>query len=89
MAEDFAKLTRAQQQVLLDGPAISPPIGIAPNFTDPERHYSLSWGVLITSAALSAIAVSIRLYTRIFCIRKLRIEDCKLTVLCRPQVRDL
>jgi hypothetical protein len=74
--EAFDALTLAQKEKYLNGPALKPPPGIVPNFTDAPNQTALCFGVTITCAILVTFGAVIRLYTRIFCIKKMRLEDC-------------
>ncbi|OCL08895.1 hypothetical protein AOQ84DRAFT_266597, partial [Glonium stellatum] len=53
----------------LEGPALAPPPGIVPNFTGPPNQDALGYALLITGLSLSVIAVVIRLYAKIFCVK--------------------
>lgn len=76
----FRNLTPAQRQKALEGPALLPPPGVKPNFTDPPNQNDLGYGLLSACAVICAIVVCIRLYAKIFCRRKMDIEDCKLAL---------
>jgi hypothetical protein len=71
----FAALTPAEKEYFLDSPALAPPPGVVPNFIDPPNKLPLCLGLTIATTTVSVIVVSLRLYTRIFCIKKMRLED--------------
>jgi hypothetical protein len=84
--EAFDALTPAQKEQFLNGPALGPPPGVVPNFTDAPNRTALCFGITITCVVLVTFGAIIRLYTRIFCIKKMRVEDCMLMFLF---IRDL
>lgn len=63
---------------ILNGPALLPPQNITPNFDNPGANNVPGYAVISTCLILASIAISIRLYTQIFRLRKLYIEDCEL-----------
>ena len=68
--------TQAALRTLLEGPAMSPPAGVAPNFDDPAN---LDIYVILTitlCVAFSTVAVVLRMYTKVFILRVLAWEDC-------------
>ena len=58
-------------------PLSPPPPGIASNFVDPTSLASLTLAVVVTLIVLTTLFVGIRLYTSIFIICSVGIEDCK------------
>lgn len=60
---------------LLNGPALPPPDGIIPNFDDPPRNNGLGYGLLSMFFAIGTAAFALRLYAKLFCVKKLRLED--------------
>ncbi|KAF2657848.1 hypothetical protein K491DRAFT_625977 [Lophiostoma macrostomum CBS 122681] len=75
MPSFWASLTPEQQHALLEGPALSPPPGVLPNFVNPPNRNAMTYGVLFTCASLSALVVAIRVYAKAFCTRRVDIED--------------
>ena len=62
---------------LLEGPAMSPPAGVLPNFRNPPN---LDLYVTLTIAlcvAFGTLAVLLRMYTKVFISRMLAWEDCR------------
>ncbi len=72
----FAQLMPEKQQALLDGPALAPPPGATPNLTSPSNGNSLVLVVTILCLSVVSLLVRIRAYSRIFGLRKIRLEDC-------------
>ena len=62
---------------ILNGPALLPPEGITPNFEDPGANNVPGYAIISTCLILASIAISVRLYTQVFRLRKLHIEDCE------------
>lgn len=79
MDRSFSKLSPAEQDNILEGPALPPPHGIVPVFVDPTKPKipNLGFGLMITSNVISILCAAIRFYVKRYCIKKLRIEDCK------------
>ena len=73
-------LTSAQRQAALEGPALTPPPGVLPNFVDPPNRNELGYGLLFSCAAICAVVVGIRLYAKLFRRKKVDMEDCKTSV---------
>ncbi|KAF2106974.1 hypothetical protein BDV96DRAFT_654304 [Lophiotrema nucula] len=72
----FHSLSPEEQAIFLNGPALKPPPGIIPQFTNPPNRNALCFGIVVTGTILALLAVGMRLYTKIFCVKRLRIEDC-------------
>ena len=70
-------LSRRQQQALLDGPAMEPPPGIIPNFTNPPNHVALGLGILFAVSTVAGFLIFCQLYSRIVLIHKVGVADCK------------
>ena len=77
MGTSIVNLTPAQLQALLDGPAGKPPLGITPNFVNPPNHATLAIAVMAIGLTISTLVLMIRMYTKIFLIRSVVLEDCK------------
>ena len=80
MTTPSTSLSPEQLQILLSGPAGTPPVGVIPNFNDPanlDTYVILTISVCMT---LATVAVLLRMYTKIFIIRSLANEDCKLVL---------
>ena len=81
MASSTTAMTAEQSQVafrrLLEGPAMSPPPGVIPNYHDPpnlDAMIALTAAVCVTFGTL---AVLLRMYTKVFILRALVREDCR------------
>ncbi|KAI1754179.1 cytochrome P450 [Xylaria castorea] len=61
----------------LNGPALAPPDGVVPNFTNPPNEDALGIAVISICLVLATTAGLLRAYSRIIVTAKLRIEDCK------------
>lgn len=80
MDKIFYKLSPTAQRALLEGPALHPPQDVLPNFANPPNRREAGWAVIILSIVLSSSAVAIRMYSKIFCMKKMELEDCKQTL---------
>ncbi|KAI1505065.1 hypothetical protein F5X99DRAFT_416174 [Biscogniauxia marginata] len=71
----ISQLPLAEQEFALNEPSLQPPPGIVPNLENPPNRNYLGY---VTNAlcitALSAVVI-IRSYAKIFCIRKIELED--------------
>ena len=72
----FDKLSPAAQNMLLEGPSITPPHGVEPNFVDPPNSNMIGWMVAIVGSVLCVGAMAIRMYNKIFYVKKVKLEDC-------------
>ncbi|KAI0465885.1 hypothetical protein F4859DRAFT_499545 [Xylaria cf. heliscus] len=59
---------------ILEGPALDPPPGVIPNFSNPGGSHSLGYAVCILTGALATLAVLLRLGSR-YAMKKIQIED--------------
>ncbi|KAF2966245.1 hypothetical protein GQX73_g7356 [Xylaria multiplex] len=75
MTISFSSLSAAQQQALLDGPALEPPPNVSSNFDNPSNLNTAGYVVPSIALAITTIFVFIRLYTRFFIVRRARLED--------------
>lgn len=60
----ISNATPEQLQALLNGPALKPPPGVIPDFTDPSTSHRRGVAVEIVSLLLSAFAVAMHIYTK-------------------------
>ncbi|KAI1267563.1 hypothetical protein F5Y18DRAFT_443315 [Xylariaceae sp. FL1019] len=73
---DFQSLTFEQQVAIYDAtPALAPPPGVVPDYDHPDARNDVTITVLVVSLFLTTLLYSIRLYSRIFIVKKLRLED--------------
>ena len=61
---------------LLEGPAMSPPAGVIPNFHDPANLDTFVALTVTLCVGISTLAVALRMYTKVFILRVLAWEDC-------------
>ncbi|KAI1772243.1 hypothetical protein F4818DRAFT_180229 [Hypoxylon cercidicola] len=77
---DLSSLTPEQLEALLNGPALAPPDGIVPNFDNPPNKNYISAAVVPLCLTVTTIAVLLRVYARIFCVKKVGIPDALMAV---------
>lgn len=61
----------------LNGPAMAPPPGLYTNFIDPLNLHVYGIITLVFCMTFSTVAVLVRMYTKIFLLRKVLLEDCQ------------
>ncbi|OTA57986.1 hypothetical protein K449DRAFT_437007 [Hypoxylon sp. EC38] len=71
---DFSSLTPAAQEAILNGPSMTPPDGVTPNFNDPTSHNTAARVVLSVCLAISSIFFLIRVYGAWFVVKP-RLSD--------------
>ncbi|KAI0509535.1 hypothetical protein F5B22DRAFT_648961 [Xylaria bambusicola] len=71
----FPHLTPAQQQAILNGPALIPPDGVEPNLENPSNNNALAIAVSVVGLTLVVISGIGRIYSRVFVVKKLKVED--------------
>lgn len=68
--------TSSQQLAsLLAQPALDPPEGITPDFSNPPNRNGLAWFVTTFCTVVTALCCLIRGYTKIWVTRTLKIEE--------------
>ncbi|KAI2637750.1 hypothetical protein GGS26DRAFT_426104 [Hypomontagnella submonticulosa] len=72
---DFNSLPPAEQQALLNGPALQPPDGVNPNFDNPSNDDGLARKVLAVCFALGSAFVLLRAYVAWFVNKKPHFND--------------
>lgn len=75
VADLLASLPPAAREATLNGPAHAPPKGVVPNFDNPPSQTSLVIGVVTSGFVLVTILFFTRVYARVFCQRRVHIED--------------
>ncbi len=68
-------LPPAEQQVILEGPALPPPPGRVSMFENPPNNNGLALAVAILGLSVSSILLLFRACTKIVVLRAVRIED--------------
>ncbi|KAL4936754.1 hypothetical protein BDV06DRAFT_216421 [Aspergillus oleicola] len=74
----MSALSPEQRQLLLDGPAGRPPPGQVSNLEDPPDLYIVGLWTLLVLWILCSLCFLIRLYTKVFIIRRIDISDCSM-----------
>ncbi|KAF2465947.1 uncharacterized protein BDR25DRAFT_318087 [Lindgomyces ingoldianus] len=68
-------LTSSEIEKLLNGPALAPPKGVKPNFTDFSNSSPLYLAVTVTCIIIATLAVWSRIYVKACIVKKLHWED--------------
>ena len=62
---------------LLDqDPALQPPLGVIPNFVDPENTRSMIIAILAVTLGAATVFTVIRICTKAFILNSIALEDC-------------
>lgn len=72
--------TPEQLQQLLDGPCALPPPGVESNFANPSNLRHLFVITAVLCLFFSTLALSMRMYAKIYIIRKTEWSDCESTL---------
>ncbi|KAI1293135.1 hypothetical protein F5Y03DRAFT_400150 [Xylaria venustula] len=73
---DLSSFSPEEREKIMNGPALTPPPGVEPNFDDSQRWKS--FGVLFANTIVVAVVLVLilfRIYTKVFCLKRLHIED--------------
>lgn len=70
-------LNASQIEALLASPAMSPPDGVIPDFTNPPNSNGTAWFVITFTLVLSTICVFIRAFHKVYLTHKIQIEEGK------------
>ncbi|KAI1275365.1 hypothetical protein F5Y07DRAFT_369840 [Xylaria sp. FL0933] len=68
-------LPPAQQEAILNGPALAPPAGIVPNLENPPNSNTLGLAVETFLFTLSTVAAILAAYVKIFVTKRRHLED--------------
>ncbi|KAI1288895.1 hypothetical protein F5Y03DRAFT_72359 [Xylaria venustula] len=60
---------------ILNLPGLVPPVGVIPNFANPPNQNGLAIAVVALCSSVATILFSIRLYSRLFCSLRPKLED--------------
>ncbi|KAI1738062.1 hypothetical protein F4680DRAFT_426947 [Xylaria scruposa] len=71
----FSNLSPSEEAALLEGPSLTPPGDIAPNFASPPNRSNLALCLGIASLSFTVPIVLLRIYSRLFCVRLFKLED--------------
>ncbi|KAF2257987.1 hypothetical protein CC78DRAFT_421731, partial [Lojkania enalia] len=63
-------------EIILNGPAASPPPGTVSNFENPPSKKSLGYGVLIATFTISSLVTAMRFVVKLSLVKKMHTEDC-------------
>lgn len=74
---DFSSLLPAEQEALLNGPALQPPADVVPQFDNPPNKNDMAHAVYGLCFAIGSLFVFARVYGTWFCLKKAHISDCK------------
>ena len=58
------------------GPALQPPLGVIPNFIDPENIQSTIIATLAVTLGAAIFFTAVRIYTKAFILNSIALEDC-------------
>ncbi|KAI1822462.1 hypothetical protein F4861DRAFT_550730 [Xylaria intraflava] len=72
---DISNLSLADKQAVLDGPALPPPPGVTPNFDNPPNESNIGILTNVVCLVTTGIVFGLRAYAKIFCVKKVQIED--------------
>lgn len=64
-------------QEALKRPSSKPPAGVQSNLDNPPNRNDEALALAIICIILVAVSVSLRLYSRVVIVKRLRIEDCR------------
>ncbi|KAH8434487.1 uncharacterized protein LDX57_012132 [Aspergillus melleus] len=67
-----------EREALLKGPAATPPPGLQSNLTDPPNQKTASYTIIIFFGLLATFALIVRIYTRAFILRRVKVADYSL-----------
>ena len=70
-------MSAEQLQKLLQGPAGIPPSGVEPNLVNPPNQRISGQAAILVCGIAASITLFMRIYTRVFVIRKTSMSDCK------------
>lgn len=86
IADFFASLPPEAKEAYLNGPAHVPPHGVVPDFENPQNHNGMAIAVVTTGFIIASALFFVRVYARLFCFKKVHIEDGKLPSLLRSVI---
>ncbi|KAI3325752.1 hypothetical protein HD806DRAFT_553010 [Xylariaceae sp. AK1471] len=72
---DLSHFSLLQQQMILNGSALTPPPGVVPNFDHPPNENYLGILTNFICVITTLVVVLLRAYVKIFCMKKVQIED--------------
>lgn len=69
----------AEIQKLLNGPALTPPPGVIPNFVNPDNVFVGYVITVVLCVSTSTLVFWMRMYTKIYILQQTGWEDCEFT----------
>ncbi|KAF2968179.1 hypothetical protein GQX73_g5381 [Xylaria multiplex] len=72
---DLSKFPPAEQEKILNRPALTPPPGVVPNFDNPPNQNDAGIATNAICLFITLVVVVLRAYAKIVCVKKLHIED--------------
>ena len=57
-------------------PALQPPLGVTPNFDDPENIQCAIIATLAVTLGAATFFTAVRIYTKAFILKSIALEDC-------------
>ncbi|KAI0484894.1 hypothetical protein GGR56DRAFT_616032 [Xylariaceae sp. FL0804] len=73
--DQIGSLPPALQQAILDGPALAPPPGVAPDFAHPPNGNAKTLAIASLCLGLTTFAVMVRVYARFFRMKNALFQD--------------
>ena len=74
--------TPEEIQLMLNAPAGRPPAGVTPDFDSPPTLFNYLILLAVLCAFVTILVVPMRFYTKLFLIRSVAYEDCKVFRIC-------
>ncbi|KAI1740697.1 hypothetical protein F4680DRAFT_83749 [Xylaria scruposa] len=68
-------LTSEEIEKIRNSAAAVPPVGVIPNYDNPPNNNHLALAVIVVGISVTTIACLIRFYAKVFCTRRVRLED--------------
>ena len=78
MAADLSQLSPEEQEVILNGPALTPPGDSESNFSNPPNRNILPEAVIPICLILVVSAILLRGYSRLVVLKRVRLDDSKI-----------
>ena len=75
------------QARILEGPALTPPIGVEPNFRGSANKNAIAYAVFSLNLVIGTVAFMVRAYSRLFILKKIRLEDGTVYPTVLPKLR--
>jgi hypothetical protein len=72
----------------LNGPSSPPPLGIVPHLDDPPNRNSLGLAIGIICMIVSSVALVLRIYSRVFVVKRVHPEDGELPFSCGEKIQN-